>query len=246
MAPGWRPAPTCRTVFAESQRLAGRCVGAPRVWHGGDPPRVACSSSDFRKSFDGQGSALVSCQLALIKRDSVAYEGRPDGCRRVGVMEGSILVGPMDMNGQRSDGQRPVFVDPSGRRQRWLRVVGAFGVLPAVGYVFLLLSTVLGGPTVQSPFLPLPLVRPPVAIGSPVRPPVAPPSAAVGSASSSPTSSPTQRSVVGVVLTVPTATSTSFPTASPALTSAPTPTAKAKGKPTSMPTPVNRPTKTAR
>jgi hypothetical protein len=48
----------------------------------------------------------------------------------------------------------PVFVDPSGRRQRRVRRVGWLLVVPAAGYVAVLLSTVLGGPS--SPFLPLP------------------------------------------------------------------------------------------
>lgn len=52
--------------------------------------------------------------------------------------------------------QRPVFVDASGRRHRGLRAAGAIVVVPAVGYVSVLLSAVLGGPTIHSPFLPLP------------------------------------------------------------------------------------------
>ncbi|MGW7436548.1 hypothetical protein [Streptomyces sp. NPDC054849] len=48
----------------------------------------------------------------------------------------------------------PVFVDTSGRRQRRVRRWGYMLVVPAVAYVVLLISTVLGGPTIQSPFLP--------------------------------------------------------------------------------------------
>jgi hypothetical protein len=55
---------------------------------------------------------------------------------------------------------RPVFVDASGRRQRRVRRVGRFLVVPAVGYVALLVSTLLGGPTVNSPYLPLPVAPP--------------------------------------------------------------------------------------
>jgi hypothetical protein len=52
--------------------------------------------------------------------------------------------------------ERPVFVDASGRRQRRVRRIGWVLVVPAVAYVGMLASTLLGGPTVNSPFLPLP------------------------------------------------------------------------------------------
>ncbi|WP_158714896.1 hypothetical protein [Streptomyces erythrochromogenes] len=48
----------------------------------------------------------------------------------------------------------PVFVDTSGRRQRRVRRWGYLLVIPAAAYVTLLLSTLLGGPTFRSPFLP--------------------------------------------------------------------------------------------
>lgn len=51
---------------------------------------------------------------------------------------------------------RPVFLDASGRRQRRVRRFGRLLVIPAAGYVALLLSAALGGPTVSSPYLPLP------------------------------------------------------------------------------------------
>ncbi|KJS59869.1 hypothetical protein VM95_24795, partial [Streptomyces rubellomurinus] len=50
----------------------------------------------------------------------------------------------------------PVFVDESGRRQRRMRRLGAVAAVPAGGYLVLLASTLLGGPTVNAPFLPLP------------------------------------------------------------------------------------------
>ncbi len=55
----------------------------------------------------------------------------------------------------------PVFVDSSGRRQRRVRRLGLLLAVPAAGYLCLLVSTVLGGPTVSAPFLPLP--QPPAA-----------------------------------------------------------------------------------
>ena len=51
---------------------------------------------------------------------------------------------------------RPVFLDPSGRRQRRVRRLGRLLVIPAAGYVALLLSAAFGGPSVDSPYLPLP------------------------------------------------------------------------------------------
>ena len=162
------------------------------------------------------------------------------------------------MRGQ--GGQRPVFVDVSGRRQRRLRRAGAFGVLLAVGYVCVLFSTVLfstvlGGPTTHSPFLSLPPVRTRATVGSLHLKPAP---------TASKMSAPRQPSVVGVALTVPVVMPVVMPTSSPAAGSAPTsgptsttptvsptpsptssPTAsvRATGKPTAMPTPANRPTK---
>ncbi|MFJ3305888.1 hypothetical protein ACIPSA_22720 [Streptomyces sp. NPDC086549] len=51
---------------------------------------------------------------------------------------------------------RPVFVDSSGRRQRRVLRAARLLLIPAGGYVALLISAVLGGPTVSSPFVPQP------------------------------------------------------------------------------------------
>jgi hypothetical protein len=155
--------------------------------------------------------------------------------------------------------QSPVFVDGSGRRLRRLRVAGAIVVVPAVGYVGLLFSTLLGGPTIHSPFLPLP-DQPPAATVL-ARPPQPVPA-------TSSTSGPNQPVVVGVVATrqpgarasttvapllvaVASPTSVPSPTTIPSPTStvngksalAPTPTKAATGKPTALPTPTRRPIK---
>ncbi|MCX5013107.1 hypothetical protein OG765_19245 [Streptomyces sp. NBC_00555] len=53
-------------------------------------------------------------------------------------------------------GPRPVFVDSSGRRQRRVRRLGWLLVVPAAAYVVLVLSSLSGGPTLRSPFLPAP------------------------------------------------------------------------------------------
>jgi hypothetical protein len=50
----------------------------------------------------------------------------------------------------------PVFVDSSGRRLRRVRRLGQIVVVLAAGYLALMVSTALGGPTTSSPFLPLP------------------------------------------------------------------------------------------
>jgi len=48
----------------------------------------------------------------------------------------------------------PVFVDTSGRRQRRVRRIGWLLAVPAAGYLALLASSLLGGPTIDAPFLP--------------------------------------------------------------------------------------------
>jgi hypothetical protein len=57
---------------------------------------------------------------------------------------------------QRASALGPVFVDTSGRRQRRIRRLGRLLVVPAAVYVTLLVSTLLGGPTIHSPLVPLP------------------------------------------------------------------------------------------
>jgi hypothetical protein len=165
----------------------------------------------------------------------------------------------MTGNKQPPTEQSPVFVDGSGRRLRRLRVAGAIVVVPAAGYVCLLFSTLLGGPTIHSPFLPLPAPPPAATVLARSPQPVS---------TSSSTSGPKQPSVVGVVATQqpgartsataaalpaaappPTATPSPTTTPSPASTAngksalAPTPTKTATGKPTALPTPTRRPIK---
>ncbi|MEU5014441.1 hypothetical protein AB0G35_30005 [Streptomyces sp. NPDC021749] len=53
-----------------------------------------------------------------------------------------------------SESARPVFVDSSGRRQRRVLRAARLLVIPAGGYVAVLLSTMLGGPSISSPFVP--------------------------------------------------------------------------------------------
>ncbi|KPC59631.1 hypothetical protein ADL29_33875 [Streptomyces chattanoogensis] len=53
-----------------------------------------------------------------------------------------------------SESARPVFVDSSGRRQRRVLRAARLLVIPAGGYVAVLISTMLGGPDISSPFVP--------------------------------------------------------------------------------------------
>jgi hypothetical protein len=48
----------------------------------------------------------------------------------------------------------PVFVDTSGRRQRRVRRLGRLLAVPGAGYLALLASSMLGGPSLDAPFLP--------------------------------------------------------------------------------------------
>jgi len=56
----------------------------------------------------------------------------------------------------KTESVRPVFVDSSGRRQRRVLRAAKLLVLPAGGYLALLVSTLLGGPSISSPFVPQP------------------------------------------------------------------------------------------
>ncbi|MER5529869.1 hypothetical protein ABT075_35690 [Streptomyces sp. NPDC002677] len=62
-----------------------------------------------------------------------------------------------------NDPARPVFVDASGRRQRRVRRTARLLLIPAGVYVALLVSALLGGPTISAPFVPLPDTTPPAA-----------------------------------------------------------------------------------
>ncbi|MEU7434600.1 hypothetical protein AB0B07_27775 [Streptomyces sioyaensis] len=53
-----------------------------------------------------------------------------------------------------SESAGPVFVDSSGRRQRRVLRAARLLMIPAGGYVAVLISAMLGGPSVSSPFVP--------------------------------------------------------------------------------------------
>lgn len=53
-----------------------------------------------------------------------------------------------------SESAGPVFVDSSGRRQRRVLRAARLMMIPAGGYVAVLISAMLGGPSISSPFVP--------------------------------------------------------------------------------------------
>lgn len=63
----------------------------------------------------------------------------------------------------------PVFVDPAGRRMRWIRRTLWVLVVVAAAYVALAISAFLGGPTIDAPLLP----QPPAAVAPPEPTPAA-------------------------------------------------------------------------
>ncbi|MFF8942455.1 hypothetical protein ACF1A5_09295 [Streptomyces sp. NPDC014864] len=142
---------------------------------------------------------------------------------------------------------RPVFVDSSGRRQRRVQRATRLLLIPAGGYVALLISTVLGGPSISSPVVPQPHSPHPAAPGA-----TAPDSAPGTDHSSGTTDSvaapqhsraTATRAAVGPAdgptgSSTPVATSgaTAAPTRTTSPTSAPTPTATT----TAAPTPVSQ------
>jgi hypothetical protein len=102
-------------------------------------------------------------------------------------------------------GRNPVFVDATGRRHRTIRRAGAFLAVPAVGYVVVLASSLLGGPTVDTPLIPLPDAVRPVAGPRPV---VTSPPGHRGE-------TPQPKETTGTSDDTPTPTRTDDPTASP-------------------------------
>jgi len=138
-----------------------------------------------------------------------------------------------------------------------LRLAGAILVVPAVGYVALLFSTVLGGPTIQSPLLPLPAPPPaaavqarqpqPVPASGPTRPVADRVSAAQQPGALTPTTAGPLPAVTptpsATPLTLPMTAPSPSPTANGRTTLSPAPTRTAPGKPAGLPTPTRRPLK---
>jgi len=146
-------------------------------------------------------------------------------------------------------GQNPVFVDSTGRRHRTIRRAGAFLAVPATAYVVLLVSSLLGGPTVNTPLVPLPaapehLSKPrPVVSRTPVPTAEATTSAeTVRPSENSPTQAPTRVPTPTPVTPVTTAPVTPRRPTTPKGTPTPTLT-PGHGKPTAPPGRTKSPSK---
>ncbi|MEV7691475.1 hypothetical protein [Streptomyces bungoensis] len=128
---------------------------------------------------------------------------------------------------------RPVFVDSSGRRQRHVLRAARLLVIPAGGYVALLVSTVLGGPTVSAPFVPQPQTAGP----APHRVTAPDPSSGTGrtkggtGSAAHESSRPTATRTTTAPAARPAASTapTAAPTATPAATTAPAPASSPRG-----------------
>ncbi|NUT51190.1 MAG: hypothetical protein HOV94_28380 [Saccharothrix sp.] len=66
----------------------------------------------------------------------------------------------------------PVFVDPSGRRRRVLRIVIGVAVVCVLAYLTLLAVALAGGPVNRSSLLPLPDEEPPAVVATTTAAPV--------------------------------------------------------------------------
>ncbi|MEV5012658.1 MULTISPECIES: hypothetical protein [unclassified Streptomyces] len=141
-----------------------------------------------------------------------------------------------------SESVRPVFVDSSGRRQRRVLRAARLLVIPAGGYVALLVSTVLGGPSLSAPFVPQ------TGSAHPATPRVTAPDASPGTGHSAGSMGPTaaqknSRPTAAQKTSGSTDRSTGS-AAAPAPTAAPTAIASPTSTPTAAPTskPASRPT----
>ncbi|MGY6019818.1 hypothetical protein [Streptomyces spinosirectus] len=137
----------------------------------------------------------------------------------------------------RSEPVRPVFADSSGRRQRRVRRAARLVVIPAGGYVALLISTVLGGPSLSAPFVPQPdSTHPPT-------PHASAPDSAPGPGHSAAKPSPTavqDDSRPTAASTTSGATARSTASTTPAATSAPATASTAVAAPSVAPDPGSR------
>ncbi|WP_406170473.1 hypothetical protein [Streptomyces sp. NBC_00996] len=135
-----------------------------------------------------------------------------------------------------SESVRPVFVDSSGRRQRRVLRAARLLVIPAGGYVALLISTMLGGPSISSPFVPQ------SAATHPATPRTTAPDSSSGTGHSGESVSPTvaQKNSSPVAQKTPSATEQAAASAAPAATSGSTAAPTRITAPTSTVTPTSK------
>lgn len=138
---------------------------------------------------------------------------------------------PEPDNTPKSESVQPVFVDSSGRRQRRVLRAARLLVIPAGGYVALLISTLLGGPSLSAPFVPQPDSK------HPTTPHASAPdsSSGAGHSAGSGSSTAAQKS------SRPTAAQTSSPTGRPTTSTS----SAATSTPSALPTGITSPTPTA-
>ncbi|MFC3573625.1 hypothetical protein ACFOZ0_10155 [Streptomyces yaanensis] len=136
-----------------------------------------------------------------------------------------------------SESVRPVFVDSSGRRQRRVLRAARLLVIPAGGYVALLISAMLGGPTLSAPLVPqsAPTHHPtaPHAAAHESSPGAGPSAGSATSAAAQKTSRPTDRTTAAARPAAASAsgpTSTTSPAPAPVATHAAAPSATPKGR----------------
>ncbi len=117
--------------------------------------------------YDGGGTATGTVTMPWDPAGLAAWPDQPATAAPVGHPPGTDPftappagepLGPEAPVPGTADGQAlaPVFVDASGRRQRRVRRTARLLLIPAGGYVVLLVGTLLGGPAVTSPFVPPP------------------------------------------------------------------------------------------
>ncbi|MER5348608.1 hypothetical protein ABT030_52150 [Streptomyces mirabilis] len=139
---------------------------------------------------------------------------------------------------------RPVLVESSGRRRRRVPRAARLLLIPAGGYVALLISTMLGGPGISSPFAPQPDST------HPATPRATAPDASPGTGHSAGTASPTagQRNPGPAVHKTPGPTDRPAASTTPAATSGPTaaPTGLTSPTSTAAPAPISTPTRKGR
>lgn len=140
-----------------------------------------------------------------------------------------------------SSAREPVFVDSTGNRHRTIRRAGAVLAVPAVAYLVLLGSSLLGGPRMDTPLIPLPesARQQPAPRPRETNPPVQAvdtPKPEKTSTSPDPSTEPSSTPTPSPVVSTPT---TASPTAGSKPTKAPTATATpinpGHGKPTAPP-----------